>query len=52
MAVWQPGRKAGTFTARRPSIIDRRLSGVVVTGHTEYELALDRRTVAARARRA
>ncbi|MFI5526678.1 hypothetical protein [Streptomyces platensis] len=47
--LWiQPGWKAGTFTA--PSIIDRRLSGVVVTGRAEYKLALDR-TVAARARR-
>ncbi|MFI0156707.1 integrase [Streptomyces lydicus] len=45
---WQPGWKAGTFTA--PSTIDRRLSGVVVTGRTDYKLALDR-TVAARARR-
>ncbi|MFJ9855258.1 tyrosine-type recombinase/integrase [Streptomyces sp. NPDC101150] len=47
--LWiQPGWKAGTFTA--PTTIDRRLSGVVVTGRTEYKLALDR-TVAARARR-
>lgn len=45
---WQPGWKAGTFTA--PSTNDRRLSGVVVTGRTDYKLALDR-TVAARARR-
>ncbi|SED65891.1 hypothetical protein SAMN05428954_0710 [Streptomyces sp. 2112.3] len=47
--LWvQPGWKAGTFTA--PSAIDRRLSGVVVTGRTEYKLTLDR-TVAARAGR-
>ncbi|URZ99447.1 integrase [Streptomyces lydicamycinicus] len=47
--LWmQPGWKKGTFTA--PSTIDRRLSGVVVTGRTDYKLALDR-TVAARARR-
>jgi hypothetical protein len=47
--LWfQPGWKPGTYTA--PSTIDRRLSGVVVTGRTEYKLLLPK-TVAARARR-
>ncbi|WP_311766723.1 integrase [Streptomyces rhizosphaericus] len=47
--LWvQPGWRAGTFTA--PSTIDRRVSGVVVTGRTDYDLKLDK-TVAARARR-
>ena len=47
--LWhQPGWKQGTFTA--PSTIDRRLSGVVVTGRTEHGLLLPK-TVAARARR-
>ncbi|MCQ4045837.1 integrase [Streptantibioticus rubrisoli] len=45
---WQPGWKKGTYTA--PSTIDRRLSGVVVTGRTDHRLVLDK-TVAARARR-
>lgn len=46
--LWvQPGWKAGTFTA--PSTIDRRLSGVVVTGRTRLQLRLDK-TVASRAR--
>ncbi|MDO0923983.1 hypothetical protein QQY24_00375 [Streptomyces sp. TG1A-8] len=45
---WQPGWKEGTYTA--PSTIDRRLSGVVVTGRTGHHLVLDK-TVAARARR-
>ncbi|MFH8343118.1 integrase [Streptomyces sp. AM6-12] len=45
---WQPGWRPGTCTA--PTTIDRRLSGVVVTGRTEYGLVLDR-TVGARARR-
>ncbi|MFF4828229.1 hypothetical protein ACFY20_35690 [Streptomyces sp. NPDC001312] len=45
---WQPGWKKGTYTA--PSTIDRRLSGVVVTGRTDHHLVLDK-TVAARARR-
>lgn len=44
---WQPGWKAGTCTA--PSTIDRRLSGVVVTGRTRHGLTLDRK-VASRAR--
>ena len=44
---WQPGWRQGTYTA--PSTIDRRLSGVVVTGRTEYGLQLDRK-VASRAR--
>ncbi|MFG3369654.1 integrase [Streptomyces sp. NPDC048156] len=47
--LWvQPGWKKGTCTA--PSTIDRRLSGVVVTGRTDHHLVLDK-TVAARARR-
>ncbi|MFD8381734.1 integrase [Streptomyces sp. NPDC059679] len=47
--LWvQPGWKKGTYTA--PSTIDRRLSGVVVTGRTDHHLVLDK-TVAARARR-
>lgn len=47
--LWhQPGWKPGTRTA--PSTIDRRLSGVVVTGRTEHGLLLHK-TVAARARR-
>ncbi|MCX4429605.1 integrase [Streptomyces mirabilis] len=47
--LWfQPGWKPGTCTA--PSTIDRRLSGVVVTGRTEHRLLLHK-TVAARARR-
>ncbi|MFM9735188.1 site-specific integrase [Streptomyces niveiscabiei] len=47
--LWhQPGWRPGTFTA--PSTIDRRLSGVVVTGRTEHGLTLDKQ-VAARARR-
>lgn len=38
--LWgQPGKKAGTFTA--PSTIDRRISGVVVTGRKEHGLQLD-----------
>ncbi|GES32548.1 hypothetical protein AB0G60_16975 [Streptomyces angustmyceticus] len=38
--LWvQPGWKAGTFTS--PSTIDRRLSGVVVTGRTEYKITID-----------
>jgi integrase len=45
---WQPGWKPGTYTA--PSTIDRRLSGVVVTGRTEHGLLLAK-TVASRARR-
>ncbi|WP_257586057.1 tyrosine-type recombinase/integrase [Streptomyces sp. NEAU-sy36] len=46
--LWvQPGWKPGTYTA--PSTIDRRLSGVVVTGRTQLNLRLDK-TVAARAR--
>ncbi|WP_427767723.1 hypothetical protein [Streptomyces sp. DSM 41931] len=44
---WQPGWKKGTYTA--PSTIDRRLSGVVVTGRTDHGLQLDRK-VASRAR--
>lgn len=47
--LWiQPGWRPGTFTA--PSTIDRRLSGVVVTGRTKLDLVLDK-TVASRARR-
>jgi hypothetical protein len=47
--LWfQPGWKQGTYVA--PSTIDRRLSGVVVTGRTDHRLVLDK-TVAARARR-
>lgn len=47
--LWvQPGWKAGTFMA--PSTIDRRLSGVVVTGRDRYGLQLDK-TIASRARR-
>ncbi|MFF1359948.1 hypothetical protein [Streptomyces sp. NPDC058297] len=47
--LWfQPGWKKGTCTV--PSTIDRRLSGVVVTGRTDHHLVLDK-TVAARARR-
>ncbi|MEU3835564.1 integrase [Streptomyces microflavus] len=47
--LWiQPGWKPGTFTA--PSTIDRRLSGVVVTGRDLCGLHLPK-TVAARARR-
>ncbi|NEB06431.1 integrase, partial [Streptomyces sp. SID13726] len=45
---WQPGWKEGTYTA--PSTIDRRLSGVVVTGRVEHGLLLAK-TVATRARR-
>lgn len=46
--LWiQPGWKHGTFTA--PSTIDRRLSGVVVTGRKLHSLVLDRK-VASRAR--
>ncbi|WP_244190160.1 site-specific integrase [Streptomyces hygroscopicus] len=44
---WQPGWKKGTYLA--PSNIDRRLSGVVVTGRTDHDLKLDK-TVAACAR--
>ncbi|KUF17469.1 integrase [Streptomyces silvensis] len=47
--LWhQPGWKEGTLMA--PTTIDRRLSGVVVTGRTRHRLTLDK-TVAARARR-
>ncbi|MFD8025432.1 integrase [Streptomyces lavendulae] len=47
--LWfQPGWKEGTYTA--PSTIDRRLSGVVVTGRIEHGLLLAK-TVATRARR-
>ncbi|CAM5596880.1 hypothetical protein AB0D47_36220 [Streptomyces sp. NPDC048376] len=47
--LWvQPGWRKGTYTA--PSTIDRRLSGVVVTGRADNHLVLDK-TVAARARR-
>ncbi|MGW7645483.1 hypothetical protein [Streptomyces bobili] len=47
--LWvQPGWRKGTYTA--PSTIDRRLSGVVVTGRTDHGLVPDK-TVAARARR-
>ncbi|GAA3815420.1 site-specific integrase [Streptomyces chiangmaiensis] len=46
--LWvQAGWKPGTFIA--PSTIDRRLSGVVVTGRTRLKLRLDK-TVASRAR--
>ncbi|MFD3889960.1 site-specific integrase [Streptomyces microflavus] len=44
---WEPGWKPGTCTA--PSTIDRRLSGVVVTGRSRYNLLLSK-TVASRAR--